>query len=101
MYDRSSTRIRFLLVAAAAPFALSGLVLAADPAPGASAATGLSDTRIICRKTAEVGSLVKRRKECFTKAEWDKIAEAHQRGTRKLMDGLTERYVCDPAVTDC
>src|SRR5687768_3899778 len=90
----SSTRRQCLIVAAAALFTLSGPARAADPAPPASAATGLSDTRIICRKTAEVGSLVKRKKECFTKAEWDQIAEAHQRGARKLMDGLTERYSC-------
>ena len=101
MYERSSKGIRCLMMAAAASFALSGPVLAADPTPGASAPTSLSDARIICRKTAEVGSLVKRRKECFTKAEWDQIAEAHQRGARKLMDGLTERYSCDPDTGVC
>jgi hypothetical protein len=95
-----STRNRYLAVAATALFALPGPSLAADSSPSASAPTGLSDDRIICRKTAEVGSLVRRKKQCFTKAEWDKLAEAHQRGARKLMDGLTERYSCQPDPTD-
>jgi hypothetical protein len=88
-------------ISAAALLALSSPVRATEPPGGAAPGTDLNDARIICRKTAEVGSLVKRKKECFTKAEWDQIAEAHQRGARKLMDGLTERYSCDPDLTDC
>src|SRR5688572_1013019 len=100
----SSTRRRCLTISAAALVALSSPVRSTEPASEAAPGTALSDTRIICRKTAEVGSLVKRRKECFTKAEWDQIAEAHQRGARKLMDGLTERYSCqsdDPNAPPC
>ena len=99
------TRRHRLLKAVAALYVLSTPVVAAEPGAAASAAAGSSDNRIICRKTAEVGSLVKRKKECFTKAEWDRIAEAHQRGVRKLMDGLTERYSCqtdpDPNAPPC
>lgn len=100
-------RMRCALTAASAVLVLSVSARAADPKPPAStsASTGMSDDRIICRKTAEVGSLVRRKKQCFTKAEWDKLAEAHQRGARKLMDGLTERYSCqsssDPNSPGC
>ncbi|UZK68107.1 hypothetical protein OKW76_08425 [Sphingomonas sp. S1-29] len=45
---------------------------ASDPAPAPTAA---SEKRI-CKKTAETGSLVSRRKECRTRAEWDRIASA-------------------------
>lgn len=31
--------------------------------------------RLICRATEETGSLVRRRRQCFTRAQWDRIAE--------------------------
>lgn len=84
------------VIVAAALFALSVPVGAAEPVPGAAASASAGDQKIICRKTAEIGSLVKKKKECFTKAEWDAIAEAHQRGVKKVQDGLTEKFACDP-----
>jgi hypothetical protein len=82
-----------LLVAALAGVLSTGAAGAAETAGAAQAANATGDDRIICRKTAEVGSLVKRKKECFTKREWDQIAEAHQRGAKKLQDGLSERSI--------
>lgn len=70
----------------------SGVAAAEAPAP-ARATNPLDDTRLICRKTAEVGSLVRKKKECYTLREWDTIAETHQRGAKKTFDGLTERSV--------
>jgi hypothetical protein len=35
-----------------------------------------SEERLICRSFHETGSLVKRRRQCFTRAQWDRIAEA-------------------------
>lgn len=32
--------------------------------------------KIICRKVQETGSLVKKSKKCYTKAQWDRVAEA-------------------------
>lgn len=72
----------------------SSAAAAEAPAPTAPLATDpLDDNRLICRKTAEVGSLVRKKKECYTLREWDSIAETHQRGAKKTFDGLTERSV--------
>ena len=59
------------------------------PSTGTSAST--DDQKLICRKTLETGSLVKRNKQCFTKAEWDKIYVAQREGNTKLIDGLSGR----------
>lgn len=85
--------IRGVLTAALASAALAGPVTAADTPGAAQAANSSGDDRIICRKTTEVGSLVRKKKECYTKAEWDRIAEAHQRGTKRLQDELSTRSV--------
>lgn len=49
------------------------------------------ETKLICRKVPETGSLLRRTKQCFTQAEWDKIAEVQRRGVQKTIDGLTEK----------
>lgn len=55
--------------------------------------------KIICRKTAEVGSLVRKKKECYTKAQWDEIAEVHQRGAKKTQEGLSGGSNCQASGT--
>ena len=82
---------RGVLMAALASAAIAGPVAAADTPGAAQAANSVDDNRIICRKTTEVGSLVRKKKECYTKAEWDRLAEAHQRGVKRLQDELTTR----------
>ena len=87
-------------IRAAAAITLAGLLipaiaLAAEPATAEQA----DRDKIICRKTAEVGSLVKKKKECFTKAQWDQIAEAHQRGAKKTQDGLSSGFNCQATGT--
>ena len=57
------------------------LAAQAFPAAGqtksdAKASTVPPEQRLICRATRETGSLVKRRRQCFTQAQWDRIAEA-------------------------
>ena len=42
---------------------------------GAKSDEAPSEQRLICRATRETGSLVKRRRQCFTQAQWDRIAE--------------------------
>lgn len=61
---------------------------AADPSePGRDSV--LDDTRIICRKTLETGSLVRKKKQCFTQAEWDRIAQQTRIGNQKVADQLS------------
>lgn len=46
--------------------------------------------RLICRRMPETGSLAASRRQCFTRAEWDRIAESARRGAEKTIQGLTE-----------
>lgn len=61
---------------------------AADPSEPARESV-LDDTRIICRKTLETGSLVRKKKQCFTEAEWDRIAQQTRIGNQKVADQLS------------
>lgn len=47
--------------------------------------------KLICKAQTETGSLARRKKECFTKAEWDKIGEAHRRGWARAIDDMRTR----------
>lgn len=47
--------------------------------------------KLICKSHIETGSIAKRKKECFTKEEWDKIGEAHRRGWSRAIDELRTR----------
>jgi hypothetical protein len=67
--------------------------IAADTPAAAQAANAVGDDRVICKKVLETGSLVRKSKQCFTKAEWDRIAETQRRGNEKLVDGLSTRSV--------
>jgi hypothetical protein len=84
----------------AAAIALTGLSMPMIAWAGEtpSAETAEKD-KIICRKTAEVGSLVKKKKECYTKAQWDQIAEVHQRGAKKTQEGLSSGLNCQATGT--
>ena len=55
-----------------------------DQAPAEAEVTELKTIRV-------TGSLLRRTKQCFTQAEWDKIAEVQRRGVQKTIDGLTEK----------
>lgn len=47
--------------------------------------------KMICKRDAEVGSLIKRRKTCMTRAEWDKFAESQQRGSQRMVEELRSK----------
>jgi hypothetical protein len=44
--------------------------------------------KLICKSHVETGSLARRKKECFTKEEWDKIGESQQRGWGRAIDEM-------------
>ena len=83
-------KIRMSAVITLAGLLLPTIASAAEP-PAADAA---EKDKLICRKTTEVGSLVRKKKECYTKAEWDKIAEVQQRGVKKTQEGLSSGFNC-------
>lgn len=62
--------------------------------------------RLICRSSQETGSLVRRRRQCFTAAEWLRIDEAARDNGRYILEnstgrpcGVPEQCVYDP-ITD-
>lgn len=85
--------IAVTLMAAVAGLSSTTPALASTEAKvvGTTADEGIADQRIICRKQTEVGSLVRKKKMCFTKAEWDLIAEREQVGVKRTQDELTAR----------
>lgn len=84
---------------------LAGLLpvasLSAQTSPPPAAAADPAGEEIICKKELEVGSLVRKRKQCHTRAEWAKITESQVRGTRRMADEMMGGMRCDPAVQSC
>jgi hypothetical protein len=77
-------------------------VPAQTAAPTADAA---EDNKIICKREAELGSLVRKKKTCLTRAEWKRVAEGAQDTTRRLQaEGLGGSHCvpsADPNATQC
>jgi hypothetical protein len=88
------------LMVAAALAALPAAELAAQATAAAPTAAAAGEEKI-CKKRLEVGSLVRKKKECWTKAEWERIAEAEQKGARRTQDELMGGMRCDPSVQSC
>ena len=100
------TMMRLLLIGAVAGALPTAefAVRAQTTTSAATPTTTIADpeaNKIICRKRAEVGSLVRKTKECFTKAEWEKIVESQVRGTRRMQQELQGGMRCDPAFQTC
>jgi predicted transglutaminase-like cysteine proteinase len=60
------------------------------PATAAPAATPPTD-KLICRRTAETGSLIKTKKACHTKSQWAYIDERNQQLGRAMVEDGTTR----------
>ncbi len=94
--------MRLLLIGTVASLLPMASLAAQAPAPATPATAGAgAGEEIICKKELEVGSLVRKRKQCHTKAEWEKITESQVRGTRRMADELMGGMRCDPAVQSC
>ena len=85
--------VRFIsLLALGAACALAGTTATAQSRSGGQSAGGDSQ-RLICRRVQETGSLVRTIRQCFTRAEWDRIAESARRGAQSTISGLAETSV--------
>lgn len=84
-------KIARMLIGAAGALWLAGTAAAADSAAAAQAANGTDDDRIICKKSLDTGSLVRKTKQCFTKAEWDRLSESQRTGAQKMVLDLTTK----------
>lgn len=75
-------------IVAAATLATSGATLAQSRTGGARAN---DPNRLICRRMPETGSLMQTRRQCFTRAEWDRIAQSQRNGAERMIGELTTR----------
>jgi hypothetical protein len=53
--------------------------------------------RLICRSSVETGSLARRERRCFTRAQWDEQAERNQRVGFELQENLRGKPCGDPS----
>jgi hypothetical protein len=89
---------RLLLIGALAGLLpVAGVTAQTSPAP----APDTSGEEIICKKELETGSLVRKRKQCHTRAEWEKITESQVRGTRRMADEMMGGMNCNPGAQSC
>ncbi len=73
------------------------LVAAAVAAPSVAADKKQNDEdRLICKRFVETGSLVRSVKQCFTREQWDRIAESQRAGWEKTRDELTGKSLGGP-----
>lgn len=78
-------KLSSLLLACGAGMMLTTAVAAKEPDK-----VDARGEKLICRRDAEIGSLIPRKKRCYTKAEWDKISlAARENATRLVQDGTT------------
>jgi hypothetical protein len=72
-------RLPILTAAGLALLLASGAAYAGeDPAAAAPAAAKPDKPKTICKRMQESGSLARRTRLCYTKEQWDKIAEAQR-----------------------
>ena len=81
--------LRALIAAAAVPLSLVALDVA-GVAQMTQANAPESKGRRICRTQGETGSLAARRRTCFTKAEWDRIAEEQRKSSRHILESVAD-----------
>lgn len=68
--------------------AVTGAMFAAPAIATEIANPASDDDKIICKKSLETGSLVKKTKKCFTKREWDRLAEMELKGNSRMVDEM-------------
>lgn len=66
-----------ILAAASLSFSVSAVASEAQPAP--------VKEKLICKRTAETGSLVKAKRECLTKAQWSRKSEHAKTETERMI----------------
>ena len=72
--------MRLILLAAL----LATPALAADPAPAPVEAAPTVE-KMICKSRPETGSLVKRKKTCLTRAQWQAVNEQNESAAQKMV----------------
>lgn len=80
--------VRFIsLLTLGAACSLVGAVASAQTRSAQTSASSDAQ-RLICRRVQETGSMVRTVRQCFTRAEWDRVAETARRGAQSTISGL-------------
>lgn len=80
----------FAIVAAA-----GALGAAAQNPPGKQSDQAKERDRLICRSMTVSGTLAGRRRQCFTRAQWDRIAQGAQKQTIELQGSLPSGQIAN------
>ena len=74
-----------------------------DPAPGPAPGQGRLEKkeRLICRREVETGSIVRARKTCFTREEWDRMSVAGREGAQDWVDQSAGKSTCPGGSVTC
>ena len=63
------------------------ILLGATPTAASPTYTPAAEPeKMICRKYDEIGSLVKKKRVCHTRADWRRIDDASRRGVQDIQD---------------
>jgi len=68
--------VRLNSVILVASVLMAAPVTAAEPAQSQPQAEQVEQSKVVCRKEAETGSLLKKRRVCRTKRDWEIAAQA-------------------------
>ncbi len=80
-----------LLTIAVAGLSAPGLAQTTPAAPTTPATAPDPMDQMVCRRDKETGSLVKAKKTCHTRRQWEYISETNQRFARQLQDDTRSR----------
>lgn len=72
-------------LSALALLALPLPVLAQEPSPPAAQAEK-PKTEMVCRTERQTGSMIASKKRCYTRVEWDRLAQGARAMTERMMD---------------
>lgn len=71
------------------------LAMTAGAAAQQAPAPATAKAKLVCKRMAETGSLVAKKKECRTRQEWERLAEEEGRGGRDLVESNRGRFGVD------
>ena len=86
-------RLAKLSVAAVVALLAGEAVIAAQSTASAERPAKAKNERLICQSMQETGSLARQRRQCFTRAEWDRIAEAARARGQRLQGDMASGMV--------
>ncbi len=88
---RTDLKLATLVVAMAAMAPATPSFAQSAPRQATNDSGGGDDERLVCRRAVDTGSLVRGRRQCFTRAQWDRIAEAAQKRATEMQEAFRTR----------